>query len=101
MNQVKLTLLCPAALSDRILDAVTDGGGLTHGFTSFSASGHGREFINASLREKVRGCVDTTIIMMILPAGAADTLLAGLRSRFSNPQLVYWIEPMLAFGDLG
>ena len=69
--------------------------------TTLAASGHGRDFASASLREKVRGRVDSTLIVTILPATDVQALLADLRQRFPTPHLVYWTEPVHAFGDFG
>ncbi|OJU14267.1 MAG: hypothetical protein BGN85_00045 [Alphaproteobacteria bacterium 64-11] len=71
------------------------------GFTTFSASGHGRDFSRSSLREQVRGRVDTIVIVAILPAAGVPPLLTELKDRFASPHMVYWIEQVHAFGDLG
>lgn len=101
MSYVKLTLSCPSELGEQVVEALLEGEGPSSGFTTFAAGGHGRDFASASLREKVRGRVDTTVIVTVLPAADADALLADLRERFCTPHLVYWTEPVHAFGDFG
>ena len=101
MTHVKMTLSCPAGLGEQVVEALLDSASLAGGFTTFPASGHGRDFANASVREKVRGRVDSVLIVTVLPAADVQALLAGLRERFSTPHLVYWTEPVHAFGDFG
>jgi hypothetical protein len=101
MSHVKMTLSCPAGLGEQVVEALLESKRLTSGFTTFPASGHGRDFATASLREKVRGRVDTTLVVTVLPAADANDLLAELRERFPTPHLVYWTEPVHAFGDFG
>jgi hypothetical protein len=101
MNHLKITLVCPDTLGEQVVEALLESGRLSGGFTTFPASGHGRDFANASLREKVRGRIDTTVIMTVLPSAEVQALLADIRERFPTPHLVYWIEPVHAFGDFG
>jgi hypothetical protein len=101
MSHVKMTLSCPVGLGEQVVEALLESERLTSGFTTFPASGHGHDFTTASLREKVRGRVDTMLIVIVIPAADAHALLAELRERFPTPRLVYWTEPVHAFGDFG
>lgn len=101
MSFMKLTFVCPVSLGDQVVEALIESEKLPAGFTTFPASGHGRDFASASVREKVRGRVDATVILAVLPTASAHPLLAELRERFPTPHLVYWTEPVLAFGDFG
>jgi len=101
MSHVKMTLSCPVGLAEQVVEALLESERLTGGFTTFPASGHGHDFTTASLREKVRGRVDTMLIVTVMPAADCHTLLAELRERFPTPHLVYWTEPVHAFGDFG
>jgi hypothetical protein len=101
MNNLKLTLSCPVSLSEQVVEHLFDSDVIVSGFTSFPAYGHGRDFSNASLREQVRGRVNTTIIVIVLPSDAVGAVLAELRARFPTPHLAYWTEPVQSFGDFG
>ena len=99
MTHVKLTLSCPAALGEQIVEYLLTSEWLEAGFTTIATQGHGRDFSQASLREKVRGRIETLNIQAILPAENIAPLLGALRARFRNPHMIYWTEPVHAFGD--
>ncbi|HEU0163375.1 MAG TPA: DUF3240 family protein [Rhizomicrobium sp.] len=98
-GMVKLSLVCPAILGEQLVEYLLESEWLDGGFTTLATQGHGRDFANASLREKVRGRVQSLTVVAILPAGNATALLDALRARFRNPHLVWWTEPVLGFGD--
>jgi len=101
VSHLKLTLSCPSMLGEQIVEALLEDGRLSGGFTTFPVSGHGRDFTQASIREKVRGRVDRTIIMAIVPIGEADLLLNDLRKKYPTPHLTYWTETVHSYGDFG
>jgi len=100
MSYLKITLSCPAALGEQVVEYLLDANPAT-GFTSFAASGHGRDFAQASVREQVRGRVDARVVMLVVAAAEAPGLLAALRQAFPTPHLVYWTEAVQDFGDFG
>ncbi len=99
MILTKLVLSCPGAMADTVVEFLLESEWDAHGFTTVQAAGHGADFINATLREKVRGSVDTVLMMLILPAAHVAPLLAELRKRFRTPQMHYWTEPVHDAGD--
>lgn len=99
MTYMKLTLSCPTALGEQVVEYLIASEWLEGGFTTIAAQGHGRDFAQASLREKVRGRADHLNIFAVLPAENIPPLLDALRARFRNPHMVYWTEPVHAFGD--
>lgn len=99
MTHVKLTLSCPTVLGEQVADYLLSSEWLESGFTTIATQGHGRDFAQASLREKVRGQTESLNIFAILPAENLVPLLEALRTRFRNPHMIYWTEPVLAFGD--
>jgi hypothetical protein len=101
MSHLKITLSCPAMLGEQVIEYLLESEWMAGGFTTFSASGHGRDFVQASLREQVRGRVDTIVIVAILPAAGVPPLLTELKDRFPSPHMVYWTEQVHAFGDFG
>lgn len=99
MIHVKLTLSCPKTLGEQVVEYLIASEWLDGGFTTIAAQGHGRGFAQASLRENVRGRVDNLNILAVLPSDNISPLLEALRARFRNPHMVYWTEPVHAFGD--
>ena len=99
MTHAKLTLSCPTALGEQVAEYLLSVEWLEAGFTTFAGQGHGRDFSQASLREKVRGRVEVLNIVALLPAANVAPLLEALRARFRNPQMTYWTEPVHSLGD--
>ncbi|HWU56556.1 MAG TPA: DUF3240 family protein [Rhizomicrobium sp.] len=97
---IKLTLACPQALAEQMVEFLLDGAWLQGGFTTVAGSGHGADFANATLREKVRGRVEVLLVTTIVPAAHLPSLLAALREQFKAPYTRYWTEPIQEFGDL-
>ncbi len=100
MNRVRLTLSCPRAVGEQIVEHMLESSLLPHGFLTADGSGHGADFAGASLREKVRGRIDVTLVIAVLPQAGVAPLLEELRGRFRSPQVRYWTEPVDEFGDL-
>ncbi len=96
----KLTLSCPEELAERLIDILLETDVRMSGFTTEKADGHGHDFSSASVRERVRGRVARRLIVLILPAEDVAALLDDIRRQVKNPHLVYWIEPVLAYGHL-
>jgi len=99
MSFVKLTLSCPAALAEQVTELLLDSR-WADGFTTLAGAGHGADFATATARERVRGCVDVVLMMVVLPPGHVAPLLAQLRENFHAPGLRYWTEAVQDFGEL-
>jgi len=99
MMLTKLVLSCPKAIADAVVESLLASEWDTNGFTTVDAAGHGADFTNASLREKVRGSVDTVLVILILPAANVSPLLEELRGQFRTGQMQYWTEPVHEAGD--
>jgi hypothetical protein len=100
MSHVRLNLSCPQSLIEQLIEFLLDHETMIGGFTTLAAHGHGRDFASATLREKVRGRVQSTLLTAILPSENVAPLLQELRSQFRAPHLFYWTEPVLDFGGL-
>ncbi len=99
MILTKLVLSCPRALADTVVEFLLESDWDSNGFTTVEAAAHGADFVNASLREKVRGSMDTMLVILILPASHVAPLLEEMRGRFRAPQMHYWTEPVHESGD--
>lgn len=97
---VRLTIAFPPAIEARIVELLLEQEPPLPGFTILRGEGHGADFSRASIREQVRGRVDRRLLMLILPQARAGTLLDALRGAVPNPQIAWWLEPVLAFGRL-
>jgi hypothetical protein len=99
MILTKLVLSCPRAMADAVVEFLLDSEWDTNGFTTVDAAGHGADFAHASLREKVRGSIDTVLVILILPGANVPPLLEQLRGQFRSAQMQYWTEPVHEAGD--
>lgn len=70
------------------------------GFTTWTAEGHGHGFANASFRERVRGRVDRTMLVAVVPRFQVAQILEAIVTRAVIPHMAYWIEPVEAFGRM-
>lgn len=102
MTQVlrKLVVICPREVSEDVIDAFLVASPSLPGFTSFDANGHGHDFKEASLQERVRGHVSRRCIWMVLPETDVEHALAALREATHNPHVAYWLEPVLEMGHV-
>lgn len=99
MTLTKLVLSCPGAMVDLVVEFMLESEWDTRGFSTVRASGHGADFTNASLREKVRGSIDTVLVILILPATQVAPLLVELRGKFRSSHMQYWTETVHEAGD--
>jgi hypothetical protein len=96
----KLTLIYPPASESHITELMMNSEPPLAGFTTFEAEGHGGSFSDASMRERVRGRVARRVLMLVLARSRVAPLLDEIRVKAAIPDLVYWVEPVEAFGRL-
>lgn len=96
----KLTLVYPLAAENRIVELMLGTTPPVGGFTTMHAEGHGHDFGNASLAERVRGRVGRGLLTCVIAKVRADQLLSELEVKAPLHHLVYWLEPVLAFGRM-
>ena len=99
MELRRRTLVVPPVLEDAVIAALLDMPDLP-GFTTLHGEGHGSSFDKASSSERVRGRVARDMAWLVLPAERVDEVLAGLRQRLPNPEVVWWSEIVERFGRL-
>lgn len=97
---VRLTLVYPRDTEDKLVEVLLSHRPTLPGFTSWGAEGHGHGFERASLPEQVRGRVRRGTLTMVLSPDAAQTVLEALRAEVQNRDVVWWLEPVLAWGRL-
>jgi hypothetical protein len=96
----KLTLVYPPDAEENITELLLTAEPPLTGFTTLMAEGHGHDFTNASVRERVRGRVRRGLLTVILSRTRLDWLLEEIRCKAAIPDLIYWVEPVEAFGRL-
>jgi len=99
MTLTKIVLSCPGTMADLVVEFLLEAEWDSRGFTTVQAAGHGADFTNASLREKVRGSINTVLVILILPTQHVAPLLADLREKFRSSHMQYWTEPVHEAGD--
>ncbi len=96
----KLTLVCPPASEDCIVELMLNAEPPLSGFTTWTADGHGHDFDDATIRERVRGRIERSILTVVLPRSHLAALLENIRLNAAIDGLTYWVEPIEAFGRL-
>lgn len=96
----KLTLVYPPASEAHIVEMLMNSDPPLSSFTTFAAEGHGYGFDKASMRERVRGRIARGVLIAVLPRARIAPLLDEIRVKAVIPDLVYWVEPVEAFGRL-
>jgi hypothetical protein len=96
----KLVLAYPSAAEDSLIDYMLALDPPLASFTTLSADGHGVDFSEATVNERVRGRVRRGLMLLILPKNDVPPLLEHIRSGINIQHLVYWIEPVEEFARL-
>lgn len=98
----KLTLIYPPASENHLVEVMMNSEPPLSGFTTWQAEGHGHghSFAEASMRERVRGRITRGVLMVVLPRARIELLVEEILLKAAIADLVYWIEPVLAFGRM-
>ena len=99
MADLCLTLLCPPAVEEKLLDTLLM---LSRAlvFTSTPIAAHGLAMRDLSQAEQVMGRAEATEVQVIFPAEDKDQLLGQLRSQLAGAGLRYWLTPVIEAGDI-
>ena len=96
----KLTLVYPPSVEDLIIELLLTAEPPLKGFTTWAADGHGLDFAEATVAERVRGRVRRSVMVLVLPRSRLPTLLEAVRINAGVPHVAYWVEPVESFGRL-
>jgi hypothetical protein len=96
----RLTLVAPRALEEELVTILLDMQPALPGFTTTPVAGHGENFDDASVRERVRGRIDRVLLWLVLPAEAVTRVLTALNAALPRSDVVWWIEPVERMGRL-
>jgi Protein of unknown function (DUF3240) len=96
-----LTLAVPHALEEEMLDLLLGLPLLAPGFTVLRAQGVGEHVKLSSALEQVQGRARRVVVQVAMAQSQVQSLTDVLRAALPNPQIVFWLVPLLAFGRFG
>lgn len=104
-NQIKemnccLTLVCHHLLEERLMDHLLEHHEWVRGFTMFKMEGSSQQEILSSKTEQVRGRSQRVALQTVMNLDDAHALVAHLKREENNPEMNYWITPVIEFGRL-
>ena len=99
MSELCLTLLCPPAVEEKLLDLLLMFPGRTV-FTSTATAAHGLTHENLDQTEQVLGRAHATEIQVIFAAADKAALLEALRREFAGAGLRYWVTTVVEAGEI-
>jgi hypothetical protein len=101
MNRLcRLNLVFAPAYEDAVTTALIEHEPPLPGFTLLRAEGHSSDFAHATIAERVKGRVNRRVLWMVLDRDEAERVVEGLRAKVRSAAVLWWIEPVEAFGRL-
>ena len=97
MSELCLTLVCPPAVEERVLDLLLLTPTVTF-FTSTPIAAHGMPHEAMDQTEQVLGHARVTEIQVILAADDKAALLDAIRQQFAGAGLRYWVTTVAEAG---
>jgi hypothetical protein len=99
MSELCLTLLCPPAIEEKLLDFLLMLSDTTV-FTSTPTAAHGLAHEYLDQTELVLGRARATEVQVIFAAADKAALLEALRQQFSGAGLRYWVTTVVEAGEI-
>lgn len=99
MSDLCLTLLCPPAIEEKLLDLLLLSPNAAI-FTSAPTAAHGLAVGNLSQAEQVLGRAQATQIQVICAADDKAALLDDIRRQLGGVGLRYWVTTVVEAGEL-
>jgi hypothetical protein len=99
MSELCLTLVCPPAVEEKLLDLLLLSPNVTV-FTSTATAAHGMAHDNLDQTEQVLGRARATEIQVIFAAADKAALLEAIRQQFSGAGLRYWVTTVAEAGEI-
>lgn len=104
-NQMKemnccLTLVCHRSLEERLVDHLLEHPEWVYGFTIFNLEGGSQKEILLSMIEQVRGRSHRVQIQTVMNLEDAHELIVCMKQKENNPEMTYWITPVIESGRL-
>ena len=99
MSELCLTLLCPPALEEKLLDLLLTAPE-TAVFTSTPTAEHGLSFGRLSPIEQVLGRSLAIQVQVLLTATDKQVVLEAIRQQFAGAGLRFWVTPVIEAGEI-
>jgi len=99
MSELCLTLICPPAVEEKMLDLLLLSPNVTF-FTSTATAAHGVAHEDLDQTEQVLGRARATKIQVIFAAANQAALLDAIRQQFSGAGLRYWVTTVAETGEI-
>lgn len=95
-----LTLVCHRSLEERLVDHLLEHPEWVYGFSMFKTEGGSQKEMLPSMIEQVRGRSQRVAFQSVMNLEDARALVAHLKHEESNPEIAYWITPVIEFGRM-
>ena len=95
-----LTLVCQHSLGERLVDHLLEHPEWVRGFTMLKMEGGSQKETLTSMIEQVRGRSQCVALQTVMNLDDAHALVAHLKREENNPEMNYWITPVIEFGRL-
>jgi hypothetical protein len=99
MSDLCLTLLCPPAVEEKLLDLLLLSPHVSV-FSSTATSAHGLAFNGLSQTEQVLGRSFATQVQAIISTANKPALLEAIQAQLAGAGLRYWITPVVDAGNI-
>lgn len=99
MSELCLTLICPPAVEEKLLDLLLMLPNTTV-FTSTPTAAHGLAHENLDQTEQVLGRARATEVEVIFAAADKAALLEAIRQQFAGAGLRYWVTTVVEAGEV-
>jgi Protein of unknown function (DUF3240) len=99
MSELCLTVLCPPAAEEKLLDLLLLRPGVAV-LTSIPAAAYGQGYGCLSQAEQVLGHAFATQVQVIVSIAEKQTLLDSLRTELAGAGLRFWLTPIIERGDV-
>lgn len=99
MSELCLTLLCPPAVEERLLDLLLMSPEAVV-FTSTATAEHGLAFGHLSPTEHVLGRSLATQVQVLFAETDKAALLGNIQQQFAGAGLRYWVTTVVEAGEI-
>ena len=100
MSELCLTILCPPAVEEKLLDLLLLSPNAANAgiFTSSPTAAHGLAFGSLNQTEQVLGRAFATQVQVVILETDRQALLGDIQAQFAGAGLRYWITPVIQAG---
>ena len=95
-----LTLVSHRTMEERLVSHLLEHPEWVHGFVMHQAEGGSQKEKLPSMIEQVRCRSQRVVFQAVMELADARALVAHLKQIESNPEIAYWITPVIEFGRL-